>query len=408
MKLQTSYVHHAARAGSLWLALFMLMGAPFGLGAAAGLFRTNVGAGAMAMVACVAAMIYGGFALARGGRATAGAVEVSKAGVDFDGRTSLAREKIRAAAFTPRVGRRPSSVRFLGKYERELAWIEVKDHAHGDEVLSALGLAPNQASAQFYALAKRGTTGFWALIAAAIGATALSVGIAVLVGHAEAAYLGILPFALVSAYFMPAKIHVGADGLLYEMRVGSRFFPWSEVLEVQPIQKGIAVLLKSGEVYEIPTVSRGKMYYEYERVAQATLVSRANDALAAFDRGDVPDVSARVVRLGRTKEAWIAGLRDREGSFRDAPLRSEDLWKIVESPAAEVTARAGAAAVLAQEATEDDRARLRIAADACAEPRLRVVLDKAATGEDAMDALGDIDDSGSVERLDEREVHARR
>lgn len=81
---------------------------------------------------------------------------------------------------------------------------------------------------------------------------------------------------------------------------------------------------------------------------------------------------------------------------------------MVESPAAEVTARAGAAAVLEQEATEDDRARLRIAADACAEPRLRVVLDKAATGEDAMDALGDIDDSGSVERLDEREVHARR
>lgn len=392
MKLKTSFVHHEARSGGLWIALALFIGSPFGLGAAAGLFKTNVGAGVMAMVACVSAMIYAGFVLARTGRATPGTVGISKEGVDFNGRTSIPRSKIVSAAYTPAVGRRPASVRFTGTRERELGWVEVKDHAEGDEALAALGLAPQQTSAQFYAVAKRGSTGFWAMIAAIVATVALSVGAAAMMHHAEAAYLAIIPFIFASAYFMPASLHVGSDGLLYKMRVGSRFFAWSEVLEVQPIQAGIKVLLKNGEGYDIPTVSRGKMYNEYERVAQATLISRANDALAAFNRGIPPDLSARVARLGRSKEEWIAQLRDREGGFRDAPLRSEDLWKIVESPAAEVSARAGAAAVLAQEATEDDRVRLRVAAEVCVEPRLRVVLDKAASGEDAMEALGDVED----------------
>ena len=94
MKLTTSYVHHEARSGGFWIALLLFLATPFGLGASAGLFRTNVGAGAMGMIACVAAMIYAGFTLARSGRATKGTVEVSKRGLELDGRTTLPREKI--------------------------------------------------------------------------------------------------------------------------------------------------------------------------------------------------------------------------------------------------------------------------------------------------------------------------
>ncbi|MFO0735904.1 MAG: hypothetical protein U0270_08490 [Labilithrix sp.] len=397
MKLQTTFVHQQAKTGLLWLSVLGIILPPFGMSGAAAISKASGIEGAVALAVCVGIMIASGFGLARLGRASTGTVEITKEGVDF-GASQLPREAIVTAAFTPAVGRRPPSVRFVGKNERELGWLAVEDHAQADQVLTALGLAPSQTSAEFYALAGYGTTGWAVLIASVVMSIALGVGVAALAHQPAAAYLATIPLLAASAIFLPAKIHVGSDGLLYKMRVGARFFPWSTVQAVLPIEKGIQVLLKTGETHDIPTVARGKMYYEYERVAQATLIARATDALATFeraresDRGDVPDVSARVARLGRSKEEWLSKLFDREGSFREAPIRNEDLWKVVESPGADVTARAGAAAVLAREASDEDRVRLRVAAETCAEPRLRVVLDKAATGEDVMEALAEVED----------------
>lgn len=399
MKLHTAFVHQQAKIGLFWLSLLGFILAPFGIAGAAGISRINGIGGAIATAVCLGVMIASGFGLARLGRASTGKVEISKKGVEF-GASQLPREAIVTAAFTPAVGRRPPSVRFVGKNQRELGWLAVEDHAQADQVLTALGLAPSQTSAEFYALASSGTPGWWALIAAIVVSVMLGIGAIALSHQPVLGYLSVVPLLAASAIFMPAKIHVGSDGLLYKMRVGARFFPWSTVQAVLPIQKGIQVLLKTGETHDIPTVARGKMYYEYERIAQATLIARATDALATFeraresDRGDVPDVSARVARLGRSKEEWLSKLFDREGSFREAPIRNEDLWKVVESPGADVTARAGAAAVLAREASDEDRVRLRVAAETCAEPRLRVVLDKAATGEDVMEALAEVEDEG--------------
>ena len=55
---------------------------------------------------------------------------------------------------------------------------------------------------------------------------------------------------------------------------------------------------------------------------------------------------------------------------------------------------------LAREASSDDRARLRVAAETCAEPRLRVVLDKAGGGaadNDLLTALDDVEDERAAE-----------
>ena len=73
----------------------------------------------------------------------------------------------------------------------------------------------------------------------------------------------------------------------------------------------------------------------------------------------------------------------------------EVLWRVVEDPTAATTARAGAAFALRSTLDDDGKARLRIVADACAAPKLRVALDELATGEDdvadTFDALVDGD-----------------
>lgn len=151
----------------------------------------------------------------------------------------------------------------------------------GDEVLAALGLSPKRTSAEFQVFANHGGRGSWYTL--------------------------------------------GTIGLT-----------------MAPNASEVTMVLESGERFDIPIVRRKNMSYDAERIAQAALIARARESLAAFTRGDVPDVSARVARLGRTKEAWLEQLRDRHGTFRTAPIRSDDLWEIVENPAAEVTARAGA------------------------------------------------------------------
>jgi hypothetical protein len=395
VKLETTYVEKDSRARSLWFAILAFVGAPVGLALSAGIYRVSAVASIAAMVACVAAFIGGAFALARFNRPKTGFVEVTKRGVDFDGHTSIPRSKIKSAVFTPAVSGRPAHVRLANAHDAELGWIGVTGHEQGDEVLAALGLTAQQTKAEFFALMKAGSRTFWAFMAAILMTVGIAVGCAALFHDAAAGYLAILPFIVASVLLSPSKAIVGSDGILHQMRFDSRFFAWSDVESITPMERGIALLLRNGSRYEIATSSRGKANNEYARAGRAALLSRACDAWQAFHTGAVPDVSTRVARLGRSKEEWIASLKDREGSFRDAPIRSEDLWKLVESPAAEVTARAGAAAVLANEASEEDRVRLRVAADTCAEPRLRVVLDRAASGDDVMDAIGEVEDEAA-------------
>jgi hypothetical protein len=63
-------------------------------------------------------------------------------------------------------------------------------------------------------------------------------------------------------------------------------------------------------------------------------------------------------------------------------MAAEMLWEVVEDPAVDSTARAGAAMMLRRTLDDGGRARLRVAAGACASPRLRVALDAVADGGD--------------------------
>lgn len=387
MKIETSFLDSRTRIAPRWVSIMVFVSLAAMLGAAAlpqAYAAVQIASIAMFLGFSVTGVVYN----LRGRRAGRGVVNVSKEGVDF-GTSKIARSDIVSAQYAPATRGRRESVRLLGKRDVELGWIEVKTGRGADRILTELGFAPEKTTASFYAMASFGW-GPFAILAALLGAVGGWAG-QQFFGVPQLAYLAILPIVLLSAYFLPARLYVGADGLLWKTRLDPTFFAWSDVARIEPAPRGIGVVLKAGQTVAIP-IAQSRIQHEYQRVAQAALIARAHEALDAFNRGDVPDVTARVARLGRTKEDWLAHLADREGSFREAPLRDDDLWRVVESPGATATARAGAAAVLARDANEEDRARLRIAADVCAEPRLRVVLDKAAKGEDVGEALGEVED----------------
>jgi hypothetical protein len=95
--------------------------------------------------------------------------------------------------------------------------------------------------------------------------------------------------------------------------------------------------------------------------------------------------AARLLRRAgaRTRE-WVRSLRaltpQRDDGYRVAATPPERLWRFVEDPRADRAARTGAALALAPSLDEQGRARLRAAADACAEPSVRMALAVAARG----------------------------
>lgn len=205
-----------------------------------------------------------------------------------------------------------------------------------------------------------------------------------------------LPLWLAASILRPAALHVGADGMRLKSKIEDRFIPWSEFESAEPYVDGVVVNRRNGAPpLRIPvTVSRAK--YGWEKDAIAALVERIRQALSLHRGGKPASAEAWLVRRGRPMAEWRRALfSNQESAFRDAAMRDEDLWSVLEDPSAQATARAAAAAMLTSGGDEQARARIRVAADACAEKRLRVALDRAATGaeeEELAQALEEIED----------------
>jgi hypothetical protein len=103
----------------------------------------------------------------------------------------------------------------------------------------------------------------------------------------------------------------------------------------------------------------------------------------------VEGAAALVAPGGRTVGQWLHEVRElvQPRSYRESLLDADRLWRVVDDPSMVPATRAGAAMALA--ALDDEaRARLRVAADACADPKLRVALSHVADGgkEEEMEA----------------------
>lgn len=305
-----------------------------------------------------------------------------------DGARVIPRSAIREGFYQPRVATKPGAlgptVRLLGRGRRVLFEAEVESEDQALELLGALGLDPSRRRARF----RRASP----LVATVPRQLALfgTLWIAMaLIGAAHAATgLALLP--LFAAMALPAGIEIGVDGVLLTWLWRKRFVPMGEILEIQSEDDRLLLLtLRSGEVVRvytgIPRRSQGGSGAAHHQAILARIV----EARRLFREGGAAlDAAALVGRQGRSRADWLQALArvaGGEGGYREAAVRLENLVALVEDPRAPADARAGAAAVLHAKGDDEARARVRVAAEATASPKLRVALD--AAGKDDPEAV---------------------
>ena len=136
----------------------------------------------------------------------------------------------------------------------------------------------------------------------------------------------------------------------------------------------------------------------------ASLVARIRERIGAHHRAETSEVVGALARGGRSTADWVAQLSratDGAASFRVPAVPADVLLAVACDETAPAAARVGAAIAL-RRASQDHaiRDRVRVAAEACAEPKLRVALEKAATADDdaLFDALDAFDEPDAFDR----------
>ena len=174
---------------------------------------------------------------------------------------------------------------------------------------------------------------------------------------------------------LPQQVDVGHDGVFLRWLGNKRFIPFSAIETVTAGRLGVNLSLRGERQVEIRLTQR-----EDSANAQiGALVTRINEGIAAQDGLTRADEEAFLARTGRDLDTWMRDMRalgaGEMGGYRAAAIPRERLWAVVETPAADPSAREGAALALSATLDADDRSRLAALAQKTVQPRLRVALD---------------------------------
>ncbi|HEX8795362.1 MAG TPA: hypothetical protein VF765_30645 [Polyangiaceae bacterium] len=331
-----------------------------------------------------------------------GRVYACGAGLLLPGRFVPA-ERIRGGWVEPRVAGAPV-VHVCTEGGGEVALV-VRDVERGRQLLVALGVDASHVAATFWALARPlGEPRTFARVGLLAG---IAMALGILAGQESPAAAALAVIALLVAmlgFVVPTRVSVGADGVHLRWLGTSRFVSWSDVFAVEPFDGGVVLALEGGQWLTLRTPAEHERH-DPDRVA---MIERLRTAWRASQQAHADPVPASIVRSAgergvRTRD-WVRAMRTLahpQSGYRSSAVPPEGLWRIVESPHADRDARTGAAIALASSLDASGRQRLREAAAACAEPRLRVSLTTAsmptgaASDEELAAALDAID--GEVE-----------
>ncbi len=268
--------------------------------------------------------------------------------------------------------------------------VRLTDDADAQALLHALGRGVEEAKASF-----RVSDPWAGTLPVLLGFFGLVVPTHVLVAGKPAAVFSLaLSYGLwgllasVSAALGSARLDVGRDGLLVRKRFGSWYLPYGALAGVSGNASKLVLEPRDRHALRL-TVSQGS---RMERVQLCeAIVRRIEEARQVFARSSAVEGAATLVAPGgRPVTKWLREVRAlvKSRSYRDAVLDTDRLWRVVDDPSMVPATRAGAAMALAA-IDGDARARLRVAAEACADPKLRVALSRVAEGveEEEMEAV---------------------
>ncbi len=358
-------------------------------------FVIATGVYAMLMFA-VHALLFGGMALTygmrsiRGARVVEGTLRATSNGLALDGRLLASRATLAQGFVLP--SPEGTLVRFDRVGAKSPLFVRVPDHEAAQTLLATLGFDAGKTAAHL-----RIASGLLALSgvkqAAAIAAPLgllfpIFFTTAQLVGRTAGPYV----FAEVLVYvayvlglaFAPTTVNIGTDGVELKWLHTARFVRFDQVARVERFrefrsskeQHGVRLHLRDGDVVRLHT-GQGDLGMS----DAARLESRLDDARSAGNSGLLED-SSRVGSLQRGTSAlpeWVRSLR-RLGAgvvdHRHAAMPREHLLRVVEDGTASSEERAYAAVALVSSEDPEARERVRVAAEATVEPRLRVALQR--------------------------------
>lgn len=261
-----------------------------------------------------------------------------------------------------------------------LVELELPSDAKVSELRAAIGLLLAQPASESFEA--HGALGCVSVAVAFAASLYLVVLVAMRGDYRHPVAMGLLlPVIMAGVPLLLARvrsvtIRCGSEGISIERHLapslfGRRMIPWSQLAEAKPGHQGTIAL-----------ITRDRRRLDYE-LGSAENVRRLMENIA--ERQGLPTVDgdenlgAILARGRQPTEAWLEGLRRQatpaQSSYRTQTLAEDRLWSVVEDPAADPTARVGAAVALrAQLRVADIEKRIRVAASSTALPEVRDAL----------------------------------
>jgi hypothetical protein len=291
-----------------------------------------------------------------------------------DGRDSVLGVDLASGVVAPSPGRAEVLLELADGSELSVL---VADEASADALLDLAGVGPEQRRTRV----TWGSPGLRLAYGAFGFAVTFVAGAIALVSIPEPWNTPFLVLAIVapfvtagwfSHFFAWREIEVGTDGIAWRYRGRRKSVPLSEVRRVEVLGNDLVVGLADGTDRRF-TISRRGLAEGLRRRIESMLaaVARREDRQSLFARGE------------HSFTAWVErmrGLLHRGSAHRERPVDVADAVAVLEDPGAEVETRVGAAIALGR-ADASQAARVRVVAETCVSPKLRVALESAVRGE---------------------------
>jgi hypothetical protein len=178
---------------------------------------------------------------------------------------------------------------------------------------------------------------------------------------------------------LTTTLRIGTDGVVIERLFRRRFIPRATLTSAGARDDRLVLWRTNSAPVSVRTSSRTEA---------AAVAQRIREAAAVHGEGAPGNATlSRLDRQGRSVAEWLRDARslgDKGGGYRDAALDRRELLDVVEDGSAPAERRIAAAAALSyatRDGEDEVRARVRSAAETCADPRLRVAIESANTGE---------------------------
>lgn len=348
------------------------------------------------------AMIIGGvfttlFAISQNPWTTdvSGDFEAGPEGLLAGGRLLVPAAEVRAGFVVPDGGHGPR-VRIQRRMKLPFE-VRVRDEAEARELLRALGLDATQRAATFSTPSRAMSDPKWSVILG-VGFTLFFIASGILRStlgfRGSGVQLPIVATYLAFMFLTRTSITVGADGILRSWLGKKEFWSYGDIESVRSFldssfwrkQKwqGIELVLRSGQTVRIPVSSK----QTFQQSNLDLINERIREAMESHRLGDAAAETALLARQTRSVPDWVQSLRaigsGAHVDHRTAPVAPERLFQIVEDPSLSASARAGAAVALGASLDAEGKVRLKGAAGATAAPKLRIAIEAAASGDDAV------------------------